>query len=149
MIRATAVHGEIGLIEFHDAEIESILVGVDGSMRIQFTHLPVYHMKSVEKFEIWSYRAAFEVTGVERLRIEGPPKDVDYVSDTTVTTATGRTLDWRMLLDRQPIAAVSIVFGSGRTVDAKCSHAQLVLQEAVEHVEDWTGPLVAKPPLAR
>jgi len=53
MITNSRPQGQIVFIEFHDAEVDAVVVHMNGASSIHFTHLPVYHERAQEKFELW------------------------------------------------------------------------------------------------
>jgi hypothetical protein len=142
MITNSHPQGRIAFIEFHDAEIDAIVVQMNGVSSIHFTHLPVYHQRAPEKFEVWSYSASLQLNGVQRVLVNGAAGDADYVSNAVAFDDDGLVNSGRIPVEqRLPVSKIELQFGSGRTVEISCSEMRLTLEEAMEHVEDWLGPL--------
>jgi hypothetical protein len=136
------VQGEIFCIEFHDACVDALVVHMDDTSTLHFAHLPVYHQRAPEKFELWSYRAAIEFTGVQRVVVDGAAGDADYVSVAVGFDDNGLINSGRIPVDqRVPLSGIKLQFGSGRKAEIACSEMRLILEEAIEYVEDWIGPL--------
>jgi hypothetical protein len=133
----------IALIEPHDGRIESLVLPAAGPSRIELAHLAVYREVSVEHYEIWSYRATLEIDGVERVRIDGSADESDRIIDGIAVIGGREVDDWRELLERKPVTEIKLSFGSGRTIEIQCQHAQLLLHQTLRHVEDWNGPLTS------
>jgi len=131
----------IALIEPHDGRIESLVLSPEGPTYIDFAHLAVYREVSAEHYEIWSYRATLDILGLESANVDAPADESDRIID-GIAVIDSRELDnWRELLDRQPVTEIKLSFASGRTFEIQCRHAQLILREAVRHVENWEGAL--------
>jgi hypothetical protein len=142
MIEKAGPAGRIAFIEFHDAEVKSVVIEMDGGADIQFTHLPVYHEIDTERYAVWSYTAVLRLTGVRSIGIGGPFEPNDYLSDALGTDDDGRIESGLIPIDQViPLSAITLRFGSGRTVEVSCDGLRLVLQDAMEHTEDWVGPL--------
>jgi hypothetical protein len=137
----------ISLIELHDSKVEAILISSAGDCRIEFAHLPVYHPRDTEAFEIWSYRASLLTTSVDYFLCDGDFQVRDYVDDAQALLDGENIVivNWKLLLDRQAVSRITFIFGSGRKIDLKCQSAQIMLHERVRHVEDWVGPLDSSP----
>jgi hypothetical protein len=136
----------IACVDWHDGEVGTVLLRLDGTSVISFTHLPVYHEINIDKFEIWSYRAALHVFGLQRCLLDGPAGDVDYISDVHAVGDDGLVNSGLLPIDvKVAVEKVEMIFGSGRKLEFYCSHVRLVLEETLEHVENWDGPLRTNP----
>jgi hypothetical protein len=136
------VEGEIACVEFHDARVDAFVVQMDDRSVIHFAHLPVYHQLAAEKFELWSYRARIELIGVQRVVVDGRAGDADYISDAVGFDDNGLVNSGRIPVDKPiPLSRIGLQFGSGRIAEITCSAMRLMLEEALEYVEDWIGPL--------
>ncbi len=136
---------KIACVEWHDAEVGAIILHGDDPSVIEFTHLPVYHEVHAEKFEIWSYRASLQLFSVRKVLLEGEARNPDYVSDAVAFGDDGVFTSGMLPINEQvDVDRIEVVFGSGRRIEFQCRHVQLVLREAIEHIEDWEGPLVSE-----
>lgn len=134
--------GTIACVEWHDAKVGAMIIRMDDSSAIEFAHLPVYHQVAVEKFHLWSYRASLQLFGLRRFVLEGASGDADYISDVVVFGDDGIVSSGRLPIDEQiAVDRIELIFGSGRSFAFECSRVRLVLNEAIEYVEDWDGPL--------
>jgi hypothetical protein len=133
---------KIACVEWHDAEVGAIILQAHDPSVIEFTHLPVYRELHAEKFEIWSYRASLQLFGVRKVLIEGEGEDPDYISDAIASGDNGVFTSGMLPINEQVgVDRIEVVFGSGRKLELQCRYVQLVLREAIKHVEDWDGPL--------
>lgn len=141
---STAQRGVVAFVEWHDAEIESIFIdlSVEELSTVCFNHLPVYYSNAKDIFEIWSHRATLKIFGFKGAAIAGGYGEADYVSEARLYR-NDTLFDERDFLPdtRLTIDTLEIVCGSGRRVTITCRELLLVLGEAVEHIEDWVGPL--------
>jgi len=137
--------GPIALIEPHDSRVGAVVIPATGPSRIEFAHLAVYHTRDIERYEIWSYQAVLEISGVDRMLVEGGSEVRDHVDDGMVLLDGEELVDWKALLDPRPVTRIKLTFGSGRIIDIRCREAQLRLQHAIKHMEDWVGPLDPSP----
>lgn len=136
----------IALVEPHDGTVDAVVIDASGDIRVEFKHLAVYHTRAAEEYEIWSYRAVLEARSVDRAVVEGAVNVPDSVYDATVMVGDSELADWKELLVARPVTRIQLSFGSGRTIEIHCREAKLTLEQAVRHLEDWTGPLYASPP---
>jgi hypothetical protein len=133
---------KIACVEWHDAQVEAVVVHSEDPSALEFVHLPVYHEVSAEKFQLWSYRATLQIFGLHRLSLDGAGGDADYISNAVAFGDNGLVTSGTLSVgERVPVDRLEVVFGSGRKVELCCSHVRLVLQERLEYVEDWDGPL--------
>jgi hypothetical protein len=137
--------GPVALIEPHDSRVNAVVITATGPSRIEFAHLGVYHTRDIERYEIWSYQAVLEISGVDRMLVEGGSEVTDYVDDGMVLLAGEELVDWKALLDPRSVTRIKLTFGSGRIIDIQWHEAQLRLQRVIKHVEDWVGPLYHSP----
>jgi len=137
------MRGQIALVEFHDAVIDSLVLDMQGRCLVHFKHLPIYHERDRDNFEIWSYEAALQLFDVRKICVEGIGGAADYVSDMLSVGGDGDPLNsGRMPVDqRLSVSKVELRFGSGRVAEIECGTMLLTLERATEHVEDWAGPL--------
>lgn len=142
MTTAATPKGRIRLIEFHDAVLDAIVIGADGRVSLAFSHLPVYHERAANGFEVWSYQASLHALGVSRFRIEGSFSVSDYVSDAVGHGDGGVIADGRLVnMETVTLSSLRLQFGSGASIDIECEGARVDLEQAIEHVDDWTGVL--------
>jgi hypothetical protein len=136
----------LALVEPHDSTVDAVVIDAMGRVRIELKHLAVYHTRAAEEYEIWSHRAVLEASSVDRVVVEGAANVPDSVDDATVMIGDSEMTDWRKLLVARPVTRIKLSFGSGRTIEIHCQKAKLTLEQAVRHLEDWTGPLFTSPP---
>jgi hypothetical protein len=140
----STVTGAIVFVEWHDATIDSIFITIssDKPSVIKFEHLSVYHQKSGDILEIWSYRATLNISGLQGLVTDGAYREADYVSEARLYCDGLVFSEDQFLPDKpMPVDRFEVVCGSGRMLTIHCRGLQLVLGDPVEHVEDWIGPL--------
>jgi hypothetical protein len=86
--------------------------------------------------------ALIELHGVEHLAVDGSFSAQDLLDDATVRSESADIENWKDLLERQPVTAVRLMFGSGTTIDVRCHGAPFRLERAIRFLETWNGPLV-------
>jgi hypothetical protein len=104
---------DLPLLVLWEEIVHIAVVDATGRIRIQFKHLPVYHTRAAEEYEIWSHRAVLEASSVERVVVEGAANIHDSIDDATVTIGDSEMTDWKALLVARPVTRIKLSFGSG------------------------------------
>lgn len=81
------------LVEFHDAEVDSVAVS-GGGLEIKFRHLPVHKTVRGSAPQLWSCEALVCVSELESmmLRLDAPSAFAEPVAEGSVVDATGASL---------------------------------------------------------
>ena len=135
----SVINYPIALVEPHDARVAAITL-IGDAVSISFAHIPVYHQLMHESCEIWSYSGQLALYGVSSGEVRGIQVGQADVSDATVF-ADDQRVPWTSLLQRRDAQKVTVVFTSGCSLEILCRQAWLNLEKAIEHIENWTGPL--------
>ena len=131
----------IASVEAHDAAVDRMVFQEFGAVVLVFRHIAVYHGTGIP-YAVWSYRARLEIGGVSRVELSWRMYEhEDYVSDGWFAGNGREDREWAALLGGRSIDGIHILFGSGRSLTAECTHAHLFLEEPLDHFGDWNEPL--------
>ena len=132
---------KIAAAEFHDARLGSVTVCSGGSGAVSFDHLNVFIDKSLNHFEVWSYRADLLLQGVGQLSLDKLLGSSDYVSDGCVVDAAGREVELASALEWTNADKVEMILSSAAKLSLKVARVQLSLIAPLKKLDDWSGPL--------
>jgi hypothetical protein len=136
---------DVELIEFHDAVVERVEMTRSGTVRIEFSHLPVYRRETPDTCGVWSFHAELRLVGIESFNASGitPRHEADSLEDLEVLGSDGRRLDPTALLKGgSRVVAVELTWAlSGATAVFRGGSLALTLLEPLRRVETWTGEL--------
>ena len=132
----------IALIEFHDSEIERVVMEPEGRMVIHFSHMNVYEERERDLYDVVSYEAELTATEVLEVSCRGL---IDR----------GNKLAFIRVNDEEPISSspdetetllqaggpAELHFDSGTILAFRCSRMDLKLGRRGAFVEEWDGPL--------
>jgi hypothetical protein len=137
---------QIAHIEFHDARVARISVMPAGIVRVDLKHVCVYVKVEEALFEVWSARAVLQLEDVSNIEMRGAFQTEDYVSEGALFDETGAEMSGELTPDRLTQATrLELLFaGSGAEARLSMRMASFVLEELLEKLEDWKGPLISK-----
>jgi len=132
----------IELVEFHDGEVERLVLEQGGLVVVHFSHLSIYETRAVDLYDIVSYEAELRATDAIELVLRGAISRGNKVAFLRVNDEEARSLS---LEETQTMlksgTAAELHFDNGATLAFRCSNIELILRRRGEVIEEWKGPL--------
>jgi hypothetical protein len=133
---------KISLVEFHDGQVERVVLERGGRMVIRFSCLNVYEEKEIDRYDVVAYDAELSAVDVVELHCRGALEHTSRISFIRLNgdEPTSSSLEGTVAILKAGGYA-ELCFDNGTIISFQCSRIELELGQRGEVIEQWEGPL--------
>ena len=137
--------GDLLACEFHDATFEGLTLDASFAVYIKFSVLVCYYASSdAGMAEVWASAGELRVGGAQRLVVNSPVHDAQWVSDLAIVPASGESMDPNGLdlLRGKRWASACLRMVGDASIQIEGGIATLILGERGRMLEQVAWPMI-------
>ena len=128
-------------LEFHDSQLERIMLDIDGTAGLDFRFVNIYSAKRPDLFEVWTARATIRLEQVSYASVVGEISRKDeLVYEAIGWDGNDREISFTRVRESLPLSRFSVETPYCK-ISLQCERAMLQSVELIDQEDDWVGPL--------